>query len=517
MEPAPEPEQPPRGISFIRPSSSAARQASPHEAVPRWPRQTAHAAEARTQMGAGVGVAASLLEHPMSLESTVPVRQELRRLRQIEDEKRALLQAELARFGAESGGAQPPPLSQRDPSEAAREQRDAREIADLKAELNRLREAGEQERARASQQLSAVRFDSLRSQQSANGAVTEVSNLTAALAAKEAAVRKATDEAAAAVRRAQEQAAAATDEAAAAVRRAREEADAGARAAREGASESARQLASAQAELAEERRNSAHAQDAAAGALRSLAEAHCTAEGSAKAQEEMVAARQLAAQLNLDLQTARSQAAAATAGSEAAEAEAGRAGGRLAVVEEENARLTEAAGAGGRLAVVEEENARLTQQVEKAQRQLAEIAGLGAVIDEKLQLLDAVEVELLREQQLVLEARAEVARSRSGEAEAVAELTQSEERGGVLAVALEQAAAENERLRLCMSRPLVVSYADPDQPASAVVDLSSSSGRSPGRSRLISPQHQAQQQDQPSGALEVIDARRTAPAAGAGV
>ena len=130
---------------------------------------------------------------------------------------------------------------------------------------------------------------------------------------------------------------------------------------------------------------------------------------------------------------------------------------------------------------------------------------------------DAVEGELLRERELVLEARAEVARSRNSEVEAVAELTRSEERAAALAAALELAAAENERLRESMRRPLVVSYADPDgQPASvaAMVDLSGNSGRSPGRS--WSPHQQAPQQDRSSGALEVIDARLHRTGSGSG-
>ncbi len=119
---------------------------------------------------------------------------------------------------------------------------------------------------------------------------------------------------------------------------------------------------------------------AQAEATRRVEEATAAAEDNARARDTSLAglneARALAKELQLQLQAAQAQAAAAEAGSQAAEAEAGRRGGALAEVQEENSRIV------GRLHRTEEK--------------LSEIFGIGASLDAKLEQFGALEAEHAR-------------------------------------------------------------------------------------------------------------------------
>ena len=395
LEPEPEPELPPPShaapaIAYRREREAAAAAEEgyppPSAAQPAWLTAAGPAAE--------------------------PARQEVRRLRAIEEAKHNALRTELARF--ERGAAPRNPVA-----DAADARRDAerragagareREIVALKAECARLRQAGDDERARTTSQLGQLRSDSLRSQQAANGAVAEVSRLSAELMAKDRDARQLLEEHA----------------------------------------EARRLLVSVRAELEEERARSSAAETIANTARHHIAEVSAAAEDSEHARAastaDLAAARSLTQELQLELAQAQAQAAAAVAGSEAAEAEAGRRGAALSVAQEENARIVARLG--------------------RMELQLEEISGLGATLDEKLAQFGLLEAELAREKRALLEARAHAASLRHSEARAAAECAGATERLASLDEELTRTREENQSLVAqveTLSGPLAVtvSYAN---------------------------------------------------------
>ncbi len=117
-----------------------------------------------------------------------------------------------------------------------------------------------------------------------------------------------------------------------------------------------------------------------AEATRRVEEATAAAEDSARARDSSLAAlseaRAHARELQLQLQAAQAQAAAAEAGSQAAEAEAGRRGGALSEVQQENSRIV--------------------SRLHRTEEKLSELAGLGASLDAKLEQFGAMEAEHAR-------------------------------------------------------------------------------------------------------------------------